>query len=901
MDQQESARSINISSSRYSDKFQPQLIHINTNHIQKNKLDNQEISPVYEKSHEDMTHDKQMRQTRVNLKKASNFYTASQFPQDRMQNARGSKIMQLIKQKNQLKKFKDRLFQNAHIYPRHPNEQLTNFLEEQYIHKIHHHQKNSSQETRFDQVQMDLQRSVENIHQNQKIPIINPTGKFYMFWQFLRLIQIMFLLWWVPFKISFDPPKTSAMNQIENLLIYLFGVDLLIKLNRGMIDQGQIVYDRLKIVKHYIIYELYEDAIYLITLTFVIGNDPLTIYFFPEIIVLIQFTLNFIKLKKTINKYGEMFAIQSNFTEFASLSQLIILIFYFAHFMACIWYYVGNMSQSSFSNSWIQQQNLQHSAVFHKYGYSFYWATATMVTVGYGDVIPQNIYEVVCAIIMIFFASVVFAFSINAIGVIFSNIDLQKQSYKRNLLLVNQYMNANEVSLQLQSRVRNYLKYYYEQQVKGNKQEINSIIEKLSYNLKQELLEDVQIRAITCVEFFTKNFQPSTIHQIACRMNIQQYTPREIIFQSNSIDENSIYIIQKGEINLIDNKTNKIIQKCSKGQCFGEFEFLTSQKRQTKAISTTFSSIYRMSRDTFLDIIAENSTDFQKYCEMRDKILFHYQDLSIKCVACEGDHLINDCHYLTYKPDTEFLVKKQLFNSNQERSSFKRKNLRFQRIFNNHEDHEPHNKIQQQDEISISQESGNRQNSSVLESEHQNILFNDEATQHIKKRISLWVTNPDQPQIEDKKSIQKSNRHSSDTPTNKQNRKSLFNSSQDHSKRHINNQQQFLQVSDQLQLQQQAMNSSNSSQTKSNHQFNQLEHIQSFHSFNFELDKMETFQIYFPHNNIQNVLNSYQKQQKLQKYYKIYFSTNKYRFIFIEKQPLPNAFRKSLHRVNSQN
>lgn len=46
-----------------------------------------------------------------------------------------------------------------------------------------------------------------------------------------------------------------------------------------------------------------------------------------------------------------------------------------------------------------------------------------MVTVGYGDVVPQNIYEVLCAIIMIFCASVVFAFSINAIGVIFSNID----------------------------------------------------------------------------------------------------------------------------------------------------------------------------------------------------------------------------------------------------------------------------------------------------------------------------------------------------------------------------------------------------------------------------------------------------------------------------------------------
>ncbi|CAD8172446.1 unnamed protein product [Paramecium pentaurelia] len=899
MDQQESARSINISSSRYSDKFQPQLIQINQQQIQKNIKDSQEFSPIDEKSQEDIVKEKQQRQNRGNFKKSLNYNSTSINPQDKGQNIRGNKIMQLIKHKNFILKFKEKLFHLGHIYPRKPNEKLSHFLEEQYIHQNHHHSKQSQQEQKFEQGIIEQYQSVENVQQGIRIPIINPTGKFYLFWQLLRLIQIIFLLWWVPFKISFNPPKTSTMSQIETILIYLFIADLLIKLNKGMIDQGQIVYNRFRILKHYIINELYEDAIYLITLTLVIGNDPIAISFFPEIIVLIQFTFNFIKLKKTINRYGEMFAVQSTFTELASLSQLIILIFYFAHFMACIWYYVGNISQESFSNSWIQQQHLEDSPLFHKYGYSYYWATATMVTVGYGDVTPQNIYEVICAIIMIFFASVVFAFSINAIGVIFSNIDLQKQYYKRNLILINQYMNTNEVSSQLQSRVRNYLKYYYEQQVKGNNTEINSILEKLSYNLKQELLEDVQIRAITCVDFFTKNFQSSTIHQIACRMNIQQYTPREIICQQNSVDEHSIYIIQKGEIQIIDDNSGKVIQKLIKGQCFGEIEFLTTQKRQYKVISTTFSSIYRITREMFLDIVSENQIDFQKYCELRDRVIFQYQDLPIKCFGCDGDHLLLNCPYLTYKPEKEVLIKRQLYHSIQQRSQFQRKKLRYLRVLNQNDEHEPpqrsSNKQIEHELSQLSQESLNKQYSSLTGSEHKNNTNNNEEVgQQIKQRISLWMSNPDHSFIEQKKSLQKNNLINSDTPTHKQTRKSLYIQSQDHhSKKH-----QFLQVNEQQQI----INSPKNSQIKTQKQqqyFNQLEYLQSYHTFNYELDKIEIFQIYFPQNNIQNVISMFQKQQKQSKFYKIQLVTNKYRFIYVQKIPIQQIPKKSMQKINS--
>ena len=70
------------------------------------------------------------------------------------------------------------------------------------------------------------------------------------------------------------------------------------------------------------------------------------------------------------------------------LFSLVITIFFFAHITACVWYYVGEKSDKLLDKSWLKKYEIENESIMMKYNYSIYWATTTIVTVGYGDLTP---------------------------------------------------------------------------------------------------------------------------------------------------------------------------------------------------------------------------------------------------------------------------------------------------------------------------------------------------------------------------------------------------------------------------------------------------------------------------------------------------------------------------------
>lgn len=84
-----------------------------------------------------------------------------------------------------------------------------------------------------------------------------------------------------------------------------------------------------------------------------------------------------------------------------------------------------------------------------------------MTTIGFGDIVPKNIVEMIVCIFTMIIACVIFGYTINSIGSIF--VDLQKEDAekKENLFIINRYLNEKSITRELQSTVREYLEYYW--------------------------------------------------------------------------------------------------------------------------------------------------------------------------------------------------------------------------------------------------------------------------------------------------------------------------------------------------------------------------------------------------------------------------------------------------------
>uniref|UniRef100_A0A3Q2PED7 Potassium channel, voltage gated eag related subfamily H, member 7 n=1 Tax=Fundulus heteroclitus TaxID=8078 RepID=A0A3Q2PED7_FUNHE len=436
-------------------------------------------------------------------------------------------------------------------------------------------------------------------------------------WDWLILLLVIYTAIFTPYSAAFllndlEEQKRrvcgyscSPLNVVDLIVDIMFIVDILINFRTTYVNSNEeVVSHPAKIAIHYFKGWFLIDMVAAIPFDLLIfgsGSDETT-----TLIGLLKTArlLRLVRVARKLDRYSEYGA--------AVLMLLMCIFALIAHWLACIWYAIGNVEKPYLEHKIGWLDNLGVS-IGKKYNYSdpssgpsikdkyvtaLYFTFSSLTSVGFGNVSPNTNSEKIFSICVMLIGSLMYASIFGNVSAIIQRLYSSTARYHLQMLRVKEFIRFHQIPNPLRQRLEEYFQHAW---TYTNGIDMNMVLK----GFPECLQADICLHLNKSLLQGCKAFHGATkgcLRALAMRFKTTHAPPGDTLVHSGDV-LTALYFVSRGSIEIL--KDDIVVAILGKNDIFGEMIHLFAKPGKSCADvrALSYCDLHTIQREEILEVL----------------------------------------------------------------------------------------------------------------------------------------------------------------------------------------------------------------------------------------------------------------------------------------------------------
>ncbi|XP_042249096.1 potassium voltage-gated channel subfamily H member 6a isoform X2 [Thunnus maccoyii] len=464
-------------------------------------------------------------------------------------------------------------------------------------------------------------------------------------WDWVILLLVIYTAIFTPYSAAFllneveeDRRRTcgytcNPLNVVDLVVDVMFIVDILINFRTTYVNHNdEVVSHPGRIAQHYFKGWFLIDIVAAIPFDLLIfrsgSEEPQT----TTLIGLLKTArlLRLVRVARKLDRYSEYGA--------AVLFLLMCTFALIAHWLACIWYAIGNVERTSSARigalkiGWLDnladQIGKQYNdsditsgpSIKDKYVTALYFTFSSLTSVGFGNVSPNTNPEKIFSICVMLIGSLMYASIFGNVSAIIQRLYSGTARYHTQMLRVKEFIRFHQIPGGLRQRLEEYFQHAWSY---TNGIDMNAVLKGFPECLQADICLHLNRSLLQNCKAF-RGANKGCLRALAMRFRTTHAPPGDTLVHSGDI-LTALYFISRGSIEIL--KDDVVVAILGKNDIFGEPISLYGRPGKSSADvrALTYCDLHKILRDDLLEVL-DMYPDFAEMFWNNLEITFNLRD-----------------------------------------------------------------------------------------------------------------------------------------------------------------------------------------------------------------------------------------------------------------------------------